>query len=106
MPRTSRAVAPTGVSGFIGSPLPSPARGRGSAASLDELRVGELRHVGQLLDDSRLHQQLARLLAEGRVLAGEELLVGGAVLPAQVLLAALERIAGLLDVGTHDLEAL
>src|SRR6187431_2465687 len=72
----------------------------------NELRVGELRHVGHRLDDAGFHQQVGGFLAELRVLAGEELLVGGAVLPAQVGLALLERLASLLDVGAHDLEAL
>ena len=61
---------------------------------------------GSCLDDAGLQQQVGRFLAEGGVLAGEELLVGRAVLPAQVLLAGLERLAALLDVGAHDLEAL
>ena len=49
-----------------------------------------LRQVGHLLDDARLQQQVGGFLAERRVLAGEELLVRRAVLPAQVLLRSLE----------------
>ena len=56
-------------------------------ASLDELRVGELASGRAPLDHAGLEQQVGRFLAEGGVLAGEELLVRGAVLPAQVGLA-------------------
>src|SRR5262245_1890628 len=54
-------------------------------ASLHVTRIRELREVGNLLDHADLQQQVGRLLVEGRELAGEERLVGGAVLPAQVL---------------------
>ena len=81
--RRARAArpAPPASSGFIEPQRPV-------HASLDELRVGELGHVGHRLDDAGFQQQVGRFLAELRVLAGEELLVRGAVLPAQVLLAA------------------
>src|SRR5215831_6783550 len=92
---------------------PSPARTPGWTGSsglmwrtlLDEARVCELGKIGHLLDDPDLEQQSRRVLAERRELAGEELLVCCAVLPAQILLAGLELLAGLLHIGAHDLEA-
>src|SRR4051794_37806430 len=58
-PSATFAPAPTGARGFTGP-----------GALLDEPGVGQLRHVGRLLDDPRLEQQLGRLLRERRVLAG------------------------------------
>src|SRR6185369_15258160 len=104
MPSARRAGGLTWVSGFIvswgGCPHP------GACLSLQEPRIRQLAHVRQLLDDARFHQQFGRFLAECRVLADEEFLVGRAVLPAQVLGRAFESFAALLDVGAHDLEAL
>src|SRR6185369_10833471 len=74
--------------------------------SLQEPRIGQLAHVRKLFDDAGFHQQFGGFLAECRVLAGKEFLVGGAVLPAQVLGRAFKGFAALLDVGAHDLEAL
>src|SRR5450755_3968350 len=107
-PRAMRVAGATGVSGFMRrpSPRPSPTSGRGRRTSLDELRVGQLAQVGDRLDDPGFEKQVGGFLAEGGVLAGEEFLVRGAILPAQVLLASLERLGRLFDVGAHDLEAL
>src|SRR5688572_17088490 len=58
-PRTMRVVGWTGTSGFTGL--------------LQEARVRELRHVGDLPDDADFQQQVGRFLAESGVLAGEEL---------------------------------
>src|SRR5580765_2719586 len=71
-PRAERRPGLTSRSGFK--------RGR----SLDERRVGQRAHVRELLDRADLEQQVGRFLAELRVLAAEELLVRGAILPAQV----------------------
>ena len=104
----ARPCAPgaTGTSGFIAAAACASRDARAAAPHLDEPRVGELRQVRHLLDDADLEQQVRRFLGELRVLAGEELLVRRAVLPAQVLLRRLELLAGLLHVGAHDLEAL
>ena len=58
-PSVTRVPGATGVSGFIGARL------------LQETGVGELGHVGQRLDDARLHKHLGRFLAERGVLGGE-----------------------------------
>src|SRR6266404_2287918 len=71
---------------------PSPrARGEGwgegsrADASLDVAGIDDRVDVGSRFDDAELEQQIGRLLAELRVLAGEEFLVRRLVLPAQVL---------------------
>jgi hypothetical protein len=52
---------------------------------------------GSLLDDADLEQEVGRFLREMRVLALEEFLVRGAVLPAQIFLRRLELLAALLS---------
>src|SRR5262245_53687175 len=72
MPSAIPAARETGTRGLTAAPAPR--------RSLDEAGVddrGDLRHA---LDDPELQQQLARLLAEGLVLAGEELAIRLAVL--------------------------
>src|SRR5437764_14537923 len=76
------------------------------ATSLDEPRIGQRVEIRHLLDDADFEEQVGGFLAELLQLAGEELLVPGPILPAQVLLRRLELFACLLDVGPHDLEAL
>src|SRR5262249_54684152 len=93
-PRATAAAAPTGTSGLT------------AAGSLDEACVDDRVDVRHRLDDAQLQQELGRVAAEGLQLAGEELGVGRAVLPAQVRLRLLELLAGLLDRRAHDLEAL
>ena len=92
MPSTTRVPGATGVSGFTGYLM------KRVSASL--VRSG----IWRMMPASS-SRSAASLLNCG-VLAGEELLVGGAVLPAQIGLALLEGFAALLDVGAHDLEAL
>src|SRR5689334_7647925 len=72
MPSASRRAGAIGASGVT------------TPRSLDEARVGERGHVGHRLEDADLEQQVGRLLAELSMLAAEEFLVGGLVLPAQV----------------------
>src|SRR5437667_11151147 len=84
--------------------LASPAAQAG--ALLDEPRIGQRVEIRHLLDDADFEEQVGGFLAELLQLAGEELLVPGPILPAQVLLRRLELFARLLDVGPHDLEAL
>src|SRR6266540_6430168 len=90
-----------------GSP---PSRGRRTrcrrCSLLDEPRVDEPVQVGHLLDDADLEPQRGGFLVELLKLAAEELLVRGAILPAQIFLRRLELLARLLDAGAHDLEAL
>src|SRR3954468_2657965 len=107
-PSAIRAPGATGCSGLMlwaPSPLRGEGWGEGRLRSLEEAGVRQLRHVRHLLDDAGLEQQVRRFLAERSVLAGEELLVGRPVLPAQVILAGFEGFTALLDVGPHDLEA-
>src|SRR4051794_13520711 len=73
---------------------------------LYELRVRELGQIRDRLDDADLEQEVGRILAEGRVLAGEEFLVGLPVLPAQVLGRFPELLTRLLHVRAHDLVGL
>jgi hypothetical protein len=63
---------------------------RGLIASLDEAGVEQRTDVGNGLDDPDLEEQFRGFLREGLQFAREELLVGGAVLPAQVGLRFLE----------------
>src|SRR5262245_57171010 len=77
-----------------------------SSGLLNKSRVGELTQIRNLLDHAGLQQQVGGLLVEGDELAGEERLVGGSVLPAQILRGVAELIARLLHVGAHDLVGL
>src|SRR5262245_2177600 len=73
-PRASAAAAETGTSGLT------------AAGSLDEACVDDRVDVRHGLDDAQLQQELGGVLAEGLQVAGEELGVGRAVLPAEVRL--------------------
>src|SRR4051812_45861598 len=78
-PSSQRRPGPIGTSGFMRAWPPRRVRvapTRGAPPSLDEPRVRERIHVGQRLDHPHLEQQVGRLAAELRVLAGEEFLVG------------------------------
>src|SRR5262249_46160978 len=98
MPRPTLAPRETGARGVSTGPS--------SPRSLEEARVDDRRDVGHALDDAELEQELARLLAEGLDVAGEELFVGLAVLPAQIGLRLLELLARLLHHRPHHVEAL
>src|SRR6478752_2349636 len=76
------------------------------AGLLDEARVVEIVGLRNLLDDADLEQQGSRFLGEGLPLAGEELLVGGLVLPAQIFGRVAKLLAALLHVGAHHLVGL
>src|SRR6478609_3669990 len=78
-PSATRAPGATGCRGFMmPSGLDPRLCGDDVATSLQEARVRQLAHVGHLLDDAGLQQQLRRFLAERGMLTGKELLVGGA----------------------------
>src|SRR2546425_2414963 len=64
--------------------------------SLDEARVDGQGDVRLRLDDAELEEQVGGLLAEGLDLSREELVVGLAVLPAEIRLRLLELLARLL----------
>src|SRR3990167_3611314 len=97
MPSTTRVPGATGTSGFIDDR---------PCGLFQKTRIGQVGQVRHLPDDAALQQQRSRLLAELGMLAGEELLVRLAVLPAQVGLALLEGLGALLHIRAHDLEAL
>src|SRR5450755_2409253 len=105
-PRAIRVAGATGASGFIARACPVERAARRNGPSSDELSVRQLAQVRNRLDDPGFEKQVGSFLAEGGVLAGKEFLIRGAILPAQVLLASLERLGRLFDVGAHDLEAL
>src|SRR5436190_1403057 len=67
--------------------------------SLNEARIRKLRQIRDLLDDADLEQEVGRLLRERVELAGEEGLVGGLVLPAQIFRRVAELLARLLHIG-------
>src|SRR5262245_7417833 len=90
----------------VASAIALPLEADPAAALLHEPRVGELREVRYRLDHADLEQQVGGLLREARVFAGEECLVGGLVLPAQVLRRVAELLAGLAHVGPHDVVGL
>src|SRR5712671_2212745 len=92
-PSATRAPGPTGLSGV-------------NLVLLDVARVDGSFDVRHLLDDADLEQELPCVLQERLQLAGEELLVRGAILPAQVGRRLGERLARLLHVGAHDLVGL
>src|SRR5437764_512796 len=97
-PKPTRTPGETGTRGFSIVPR--------DRWSLEKARVDDCVRVGNALDDPELEQELGRVLAERLDLAREELLVGLAVLPAQIGLRLLELLARLLHGSAHDLEAL
>src|SRR5438477_5602020 len=79
---------------------------RGVKRLLDVARVDGGADVRHGFDDADLYEELTGFLEEGLQLAGEEPLVRGAVLPAQIGGRLAECFAGLLHVGAHDLVGL
>src|SRR5258708_4843336 len=88
---TPSAMRAPGVTGLSGVKL------------LNVARVDRGCDVGHRLDDADLDEELARVLEEALQLAGEELLIRCAILPAEIRGRFGEGFARLLHVGAHDL---
>src|SRR5258706_7073220 len=92
---TPSAMRAPGVTGLSGVKL-----------LLDVARIDGALDRRHRLDDADLDQELPRFLEEALQLAGEELLVRRAILPAEIRGRFGEGFARLLHVGAHDLVGL
>src|SRR5687768_9091226 len=100
MPHARKKIAKKATPSAMRAPRPT---GLSGVKLLDVARIDRAVDVGHRLDDADLEQDLAGFLQESLQLAGEEFLVRGLVLPAQVPGRGCELLGALLHVGAHDL---
>src|SRR6185369_14218649 len=112
MPSSTRCRRASGFSGVMRSATRArPRWPRPDARTVEprlayELRIGERVQIRRLLQDAGFEENVRRVLVELLKLAGEKLLVGGLVLPAQIRGRLAELLARLLGRRAHDLVAL